>query len=272
MLKVDEVLEENGIEYRNQGRDYLVRCLSPDHDDNNPSMRIDSINGVFHCLSCGFAGNIFEHFDAPKNELGILRDTIRQKIEEITYETVGVQKPKNFIPYREEYRGIPPELWREFDAFICPNDHDFKDRIWVPITHLSGKTAAFIGRDVTGTHTKQKYKVFPRKAKVPLFPLDKVQERVILVEGLFDMLNLHKQGHTNTLATFGTNTVTDEKISLLKTLGVLEVVILFDGDKAGRAGAYELADRLQSKRLSHRIVHLPDGSDPGDIDNISEYL
>ena len=35
-----------------KGKDYVVSCLNPEHDDKNPSMRIDQITGIFNCFSC----------------------------------------------------------------------------------------------------------------------------------------------------------------------------------------------------------------------------
>ena len=50
-MTVEELLQERKIEYKLSPADAIVRCLSPDHDDNNPSMRIDRITGVFNCYS-----------------------------------------------------------------------------------------------------------------------------------------------------------------------------------------------------------------------------
>ena len=40
-MNVEELLIEKDIEYTSKGKDFIVRCLSKDHDDHNPSMRID---------------------------------------------------------------------------------------------------------------------------------------------------------------------------------------------------------------------------------------
>jgi hypothetical protein len=50
-MNVDEILHKHKIVYRNQGADYVVACLNPEHDDSNPSMRIDKITGIFFVLS-----------------------------------------------------------------------------------------------------------------------------------------------------------------------------------------------------------------------------
>jgi hypothetical protein len=38
-----ELLQKNGLGYSVSGRDYLIKCLNPEHEDNNPSFRIDRV-------------------------------------------------------------------------------------------------------------------------------------------------------------------------------------------------------------------------------------
>ena len=81
-MTVMELLEERKIPYKVSPRDFVVKCLNPEHDDNNPSMRIDRVTGIYNCFSCGFKGNIFKFFDAPSNPLDIKRENFRRKIQE----------------------------------------------------------------------------------------------------------------------------------------------------------------------------------------------
>lgn len=55
-----DILKKNGLAPAVSGRDYLIKCLNPEHDDSNPSFRIDRVSGVAHCFSCGFKTNIFK--------------------------------------------------------------------------------------------------------------------------------------------------------------------------------------------------------------------
>ena len=61
-MDVKEILEKRNIQYKTRGRDYQVRCLNPEHEDTHPSMNIDKISGVFNCLSCGYAGDLYKYF------------------------------------------------------------------------------------------------------------------------------------------------------------------------------------------------------------------
>ena len=42
-MNVEDLLRQKNIEYIPKGKDYVVRCLNPDHADRNPSMRIDQV-------------------------------------------------------------------------------------------------------------------------------------------------------------------------------------------------------------------------------------
>ena len=60
-MNVQELLESKQIPFIPKGKDFVVRCLSPEHDDRNPSMRIDQIDGRFNCFACDLRA-IFVHF------------------------------------------------------------------------------------------------------------------------------------------------------------------------------------------------------------------
>ena len=46
-MNVEDLLSKRNIHYTPKGRDFLVSCINPEHEDRNPSMRIDQITGVF---------------------------------------------------------------------------------------------------------------------------------------------------------------------------------------------------------------------------------
>ena len=59
-LKVDvkKVLESLDIPFKDSPPDYVIRCISGSHSDNNPSLHIDQEEGIFKCWSCGYKGNM----------------------------------------------------------------------------------------------------------------------------------------------------------------------------------------------------------------------
>ena len=276
-MNVDEILHKHKIVYRNQGADYVVSCLNPEHDDTNPSMRIDKITGIFNCFACGFKGNIFKHFDAPVSHLEIKRNNIKKKIEEVRAQNIGLLTPSDALPYIGNFRDIKPKTYAQFQAFTHHDSH-FIGRIVFPVTDITGATRAFIGRHQDRT-VIPKYLIYPPKSKLPLFPFNAkpIMGRVILVEGIFDALNLHDKGLTNAMCCFGTQNIDTYKLSMLKFIGVRQVDILFDGDTAGREAAERVADLCEQVELLANIESMPDGLDPGALPEdrvrkLREYL
>jgi DNA primase len=135
-----------------------------------------------------------------------------------------------------------------------------------PIRDVTGRINAFLGRAMEPT-TIPKYMIYPRGARMPYFPpLPYVLEgTVILVEGIFDALNLIDKGLENAVCCFGTNNVDIYKLSLLKVLGVKGIHILFDGDEAGRKGAKATSLLCEELNLSTSIVPIQNNIDPGDL-------
>ena len=267
-MKVDELLQEKRIDYKVSGRDYVVKCLSPDHDDHNPSMRIDNITGVFNCFSCGFRGNLFKHFGAAANFLEIKRQKLKTSIEEKRSASVGFEFPKGFQPYKGNWRGIQPETYKHFDAFMH-HDSQFNGRIVFPIRDITGKVVAFNGRHMTMTEIP-KYLIYPPQAKLPLYPSNAkpIKGKVILVEGIFDMINLWDKGLTNAICCFGTKNVDTDKLSILKMQNIAGIDIMFDGDEAGQNAAEDLKVMGEKIGLVTRNVNLGANIDPGGLADV----
>lgn len=260
--QIQTLLLGKTIPFTESGRDYLIRCLNPEHEDKNPSLRIDKETGAFHCLSCHFKGNIFSHFGAKIDYLDLRRNKLLNLIEDKIRETVGLDIPEgaSTLPLKN-YRGIKLSTFNSFGAFI---HNDYPERLMVPITDGTGRIACFQGRHLSDG--KPKYKFYPSHAKVPLFPkVTPIEGSIILVEGLFDMLNLHDKGLTNTICTFGTNSLTPDKVSMLKLQGIRLVVILFDNDEAGHKGAESAKALLNSHDIPAQIYYPKGVNDPGEM-------
>jgi DNA primase len=248
-MTVEELLQERKIQYKLSPADAIVACLNPEHDDSNPSMRIDRITGVYNCFSCGFKGNLFTHFNAPSNPLDIRREKVRRKIEEVRSSSIGLKMPKNFMPYVGNWREISPDTYKRFDCFVHP-DKPFTGRLSFPIKDLTGKIVAFNCRSQSPTDIV-KYIIHPPKAVLP------IKGRVILVEGIFDVLNLHDKGLENSVCCFGTRNIDIEKLKLLKMSGVTGIDLLFDPDDAGQDAAQRVIEMCEIAEVLHKNVRLP---------------
>ena len=259
-MTVEELLQERKINYKLSPADCIVSCLNPEHDDNNPSMRIDQITGIFHCFSCGFKGNVFVHFGEKASFLHLRRELVKKKIREKRAESVGLPFPRSALPYVGNWRNIKPETYRKFEAF---QEHEaFVGRIVFPIRDISGRIVAFNARHMTGGTPK--YLISPPGARMPLFPakIDPIQASVILVEGIYDMINLHDKGLTNAVCCFGTRNINEEKLSILRLQGIEEAIVFFDGDEAGQTAAAKVQEMCENVDLLTRNINVVD-IDPG---------
>ena len=259
-MNVEELLQSKNVPFLPKGKDFVVSCLSPEHDDNNPSMRIDQITGIFHCFSCGFKGNVFVHFGEKASFLHLRRELVKKKIREKRAESVGLPFPRSALPYVGNWRNIKPETYRKFEAF---QEHEaFVGRIVFPIRDISGRIVAFNARHMTGGTPK--YLISPPGARMPLFPakIDPIQASVILVEGIYDMINLHDKGLTNAVCCFGTRNINEEKLSILRLQGIEEAIVFFDGDEAGQSAAAKVQEMCENVDLLTRNINVVD-IDPG---------
>ena len=267
-MRVDELLQEQRLEFKVSGRDYLVKCLNPDHEDSNPSMRIDNVTGIFNCFSCGFRGNVFKHFGAAANFLEIKRQKLKQSIDETRSASIGFEFPKGFAPYVGNWRGIKPDTYKHFEAFMH-HDSQFNGRVVFPIRDITGKVVAFNGRHMTMTEIP-KYLIYPPQAKLPLYPstVNPIKGRVILVEGIFDMINLFDKGLSNAICCFGTRNIDADKLAILKMQNIEGVDIMFDGDDAGQTAAEEIKGLAERVGLTSRNINLGNNIDPGGLPEI----
>jgi DNA primase len=86
------------------------------------------------------------------------------------------------------------------------------------------------------------------------------EQRAIVVEGNFDVLSLHARGVQNVVAPLGT-AFTQAQAKLIRRYAP-EVVVMFDGDAAGKKAAMAMRGAAREAGLSVRVASLPDGADP----------
>jgi len=268
-VKVEELLDVKDIYWKPAGKDVLIHCLSPDHEDSTASTRVDRVSGVFNCLSCGNRGNIFDTFNELRDYKSEKIMNLRRKIQDIMAGAVDLPFPDGHVPYNQEFRGVKASVFRKLGAFTAP---EFENRLVFPIRDINDRVVAFVARHM---HSDQppKYIVSPVYSKLPIYPAKAkpFMGSMLLVEGIFDYINLEDKGVSNVGCLFGTRTVShkniEERLMPMMLAGTKSVYILFDGDLAGRKAAEDLKKLINIKtRLVVTIVDLPDGVDPGSMD------
>ncbi len=269
-MLVEEVLKTKKVQYRSQGKDFVIRCLNPEHPDNNPSTRVDKTTGMFHCFSCNYKGNIFTHFKILNNTVSIRVAKLKDKLLTLMTNAKTLTMPELYNPFNKNYRGISANTYIKFGAFTTYSIEELKDRICFPIRNSSNDIVAFIGRHLL-SDSNPRYKNYPKGAQIPIVPakLEKSSKSLVIVEGIFDVLNLYDKGLTNVVAAMGTSTISKDncaaKFMTFKAQGVEKIYILFDGDEAGRKAAQSLKPILEDNMFNVEILELQDDSDPGEL-------
>lgn len=260
-MGVERVLQKHDIDFKPVGTYLQVRCLSPDHEDRNPSMFVNQYSGWANCKSCGASLNVFQLFGEKSNWLQIRKDQFREKMKRKGMEAMSYEIPDNAVLHKAPFRGVSAETIMKFEAFQY---NEFPGYLFFPIRSASGKIVNFIGRDTTGTR-KPKY-FFLYKRPIVMAPYSEpYYGSIILVEGWFDFLNLYEKGLTNVRSLFGTTTFGEEQIEQLKMQSIDEVVIMMDGDEAGQKASARIKDMLDEAYISNKIIKLPQGTDPGEL-------
>lgn len=283
---VADLLKEKNIQFNVSGHDYLIKCLNPDHDDSNPSCRVHKTTGAVHCFSCGFkAKSIFEYYGILSNHTFIKVAKLKEKLAQLKTSTTGLEIPPVAIPYTRSFRGISTNTLQRFGAFYIPGEgkylKGFEDRIIFPIKDIMGKNVMFLGRH-TLSQGNPRYLNYPSGVSIPLFPptISSEFKTAVMVEGIFDMLNLVDKGLENVICLFGTNSLqkdTKNKLLPYKMQGIQKLYLMMDGDDPGREAAKKLKTLIENEEFECEIITLEDDTDPGMlsqeyVDSIREYI
>jgi DNA primase len=151
----------------------------------------------------------------------------------------------------------------------------FRGRIMIPIRSPEGRAIAFGGRlfevqdeskDPGPKYLNSKENRLYNKSET-LYGVDQAKEEIrrkksaVLCEGYFDCMGLHQAGVKNAVALCST-ALTPGHLTLLHRLEAKELVLLLDGDKAGRAAVERLAGVILAAGVSSKVAALPEGEDP----------
>ncbi len=146
----------------------------------------------------------------------------------------------------------------------------FRGRLIIPIRSPEGRTIAFGGRLLEGDsgpkYLNSRESKLYNKGEV-LYGMDQALNEVrrlkqaVLVEGYFDCIGLHLAGVKNAVALCST-ALTGGHLALLKRCEAQELVLLLDGDEAGRKAVERLAGVLLAAGWPCKVALLPEGDDP----------
>lgn len=144
----------------------------------------------------------------------------------------------------------------------------FHDRLMFPIFDVAGHVVGFGGR-VFGDRTPKylnsaESDVFSKRTL--LYGLNwakqavRKADRLVIVEGYFDVIRLVLAGITEVVAPLGT-ALTEQQAALAHKY-TKNVFLLYDSDQAGLKATFRSGDALLANGVSVRVISLPDGEDP----------
>jgi DNA primase len=85
----------------------------------------------------------------------------------------------------------------------------------------------------------------------------------LIVEGNFDVVSLHARGIRNVVAPLGTAFTVEQAKQIRRFTN--DVVLMFDGDSAGKRATNASREPCQAAELTAKVVSLPLGKDPDDF-------
>ena len=148
----------------------------------------------------------------------------------------------------------------------------FSGRLVFFIKNYMGKTIGFSGRgysDKGPKYINSKDSTIYNKNKA-LYNIENAKKhirdlkKVYVVEGLFDVIAMSKKGYKNVVATCGTAVTQDHIRQLIQYSNNGEIVLLLDGDNAGKKAARRAFINYKEIQDNGKIIILPDDQDPCD--------
>jgi DNA primase len=288
-VSLEAVLRHYQIPGLRRHRDQLQgRCpIHRGHRDD--SFRAHLTNNIFHCFACQARGNVLD-FVAAMEQCSIREAALRlqqwfgmsaagrlypaaedRQNQKLVRKEEGSNPPLRFAltgvetdhPYLAQ-RGIDPATAAEFGVGFYPGPGLMSGCIVIPIRNPHGQLVAYAGRALDGRSPKYKVPAGFRKT-LELFNLQRAvatgSKTVIVVEGYFDCMRVHQAGFPWVVALMGSS-LSVQQAALLGHFPW--VVLMLDGDMAGRTASQAIAARLSGWR-SLQVVRASDNSQPDQL-------
>jgi DNA primase len=292
-VSIEQALGHYGVKLKRSVKELRGRC--PIHQgDGTESFHANTEKNAFHCFSCQAKGNVID-FVAAMEKCSVRDAALKLKDwfpasasgsapaaagkqatgSQLAREEVGERgepnKPLGFqlkgIDHRHSYltgRGIDPETAEYFGLGFFPGKGSMSGRIAIPIENEKGELVAYAGRSVEGSEPKYKLPAGFKKSQV-LYNLSRAAEEtegdVVLVEGFFDCIKVTQAEHA-CVALMGCSMSEEQEAQLVAHFR--RVVIMLDGDEAGRKAAGEMAGRL-AHRVWVRVADVAEGKQPDQL-------
>jgi len=221
------------------------RCINPEHHDTHPSAGINKHSAIFNCFSCGHSEKFITEDDtAGVDEEELLwqmrySNILTEDAEDIA-DFTKVNLPPIDYYVSTDWRGISSKLLQELGVYYCSRGR-FRGRYIFPI-YYRGAPVGFDARIVDDTARAKEAKWLRPKlmpATSIVYRYDQLKEQqvkhVVLTEGIMDAVSYIQMG-VPSIPSFGVSPPTIRRIEDLISIGVEDITIAFDNDKAGQLG------------------------------------
>lgn len=295
MVPLEMALRHYQVPGLRRQRQHLVGRCPIHRGQRDDSFRASLGENIFHCFGCQAGGSVLD-FVAALERCSIREAALRlQRWSGIcaawaapaggwrtkpcgegeggtVREKEGYNPPLGFVlrgvdcahPYLRQ-RGIEGATAAQFGVGFYAGPGLMSGRIVIPIRNARGQLVAYAGRALEGRLPKYKLPAGFGKG-LELYNLPRAmgtgQARVIVVEGYFDCLRVHQAGFGCVVGLMGSALAPVQEKVLVAQFA--EVVLLLDGDGAGRAASQQMRSRL-TPQCQVREVQVPDGTQPDQL-------
>ena len=292
-VSLEAVLRHYQIPGLRRHRDQHQGCCPIHHGRRDDSFPAQLTKNIFQCFACQARGNVLdfvaameqcsireaalrleEWFGLRASGVGLYPAAAGSQKGELVRKEESSNRPLCFalsgVEPNHAYlaqRGIHPATAAEFGVGFYPGPGLLSERIVIPIRNRHGQLVAYAGRALDNRPPKYKLPTGFRKA-LELFNLRRAvatgAPTVIVVEGYFDCMQVHQAGFPSVVALMGCSLSAAQESGLLGHFD--RIVLMLDGDAAGRAASDVIAARLSGRRRrAVQVVCVPDGSQPDQL-------
>lgn len=273
------LLREYHVELRRSGRDQYRGCCPIHGGHSRDAFHVNLTKNVFHCFACGAKGTVLD-FVAAMDHCSLREAALKLAHGNISLSQPAAGCPTQLVtkkskrvvplgftlrgvdsahPYLAS-RGIETSTAEQFGIGFYRGSGILTGRLVIPIHNESGQLLAYCGRSVDATEPRYRFPSGFAKSEV-VFNLHRAaaagQSAVVLVEGFFDCLKLHQAGVRSVVALMGSALYEPQQRALRRYFQ--RVILMLDGDAAGRLATAQCAARLR-------------GHCPVEIADVAEFM
>ncbi len=292
-VSIQMVLDHYNINWLRKNKDEM-RGRCPIHQgEGDRTFHVNLTKEAFHCFSCHARGNVLDLVAAMEHcsvrdaalklqawfavgESGSPKAEAAEEENNQADETEATGPINPPLPFQlrvdpgHEYglsRGVSQETLEYFGAGLCVSKGTFAGRFVIPLHDAQGQLVGYAGRSVDDSQPRYLFPSSDRgfHKKFLLFNmhrvLDSQADLVIVLEGFFGCFKVRQAGYLG-ISLLGSSLSIEQEELIAQHFK--NVVLLFDGDEAGRSATDECLQRL-GRRLWVTAISLPDQVQPDQL-------